>query len=437
VKSLSQPRYVLVVCYDFPGIGTAGVIRTYQFVKNLPSFGWQPIILTAQPCSTDQEDNIEYSDGRLDYPKLTVQAPRLLVPFETDHNGLLKSLYDGTKNDKGPLKRLSQFIAQLALPDGKIGWLPRAVRRALQVAREYPIKICFSVSPRPTSHFVARRVARHLDVPWVADFALPWSDAYWLSGRPRLLEWFDQQLEASTLRAAHHITVAYAAIARGMFARYGTGWQKKISVIPTGFSDDLFAQSAPTLARFRVIYPGNHFCDKGRYGDCFVKAVDEWIGLNPQLKDKVEFLFIGKQDDELLRQRAAMAHPQVIRIEPLISHRACIRTILASHVCVVNTVGNRIPDKVYECMRAGKWILALTDPGSDLEKLMRCYTKGISALARDVPAIRHALQSAWQRIDSDKVEFMEADSFVDRYSSKHSAKKISCIFDDILLSRGD
>jgi hypothetical protein len=435
LKPLSHPRYVLVVCYDFPGIGTAGVIRTYQFAKNLSSFGWQPIILTAQPCSGDQEDDIEYSDGRLDSPKMTVQAPRLLVPFESDHNRILKSLRDGAKNGNGLLKPIFRSIAQLALPDGKIGWLRRAVKRALQVAREYPIKMCFSVSPRPTSHFVARRVARRLGVPWVADFALPWSDAYWLSGRPRLLEWFDQQLEASALRAAHHITVAYADIARGMSARYGTAWQKKISVIPTGFSDDLFArESVPTPAKFRVIYPGNHFCDEGRHGDCFLKAIDEWIGLNRRLKDKVEFIFIGKRDDELLRQRAAMIHPEVIHIQPLISHRACIRTILSSHMCVVNTIGNRIPDKVYECMRAGKWILALTDAGSDLENLMRHYSRGISVPTQDLCAIRNALQNMWRGGDLKSSEGTEADPAVKKYSSKYSAETVSRIFDGLVFS---
>jgi Glycosyl transferase 4-like domain len=424
-----------VVCYDFPGIGTAGVIRTYQFVKNLSSLGWQPIILTAQPCSGDQEDNIEYSDGRLDCPKMTVQAPRLLVPFETDHNGLLKSLYDGSKNGKGPLKPLSRFMAQLALPDGKIGWLPRAVRRALQVAREYPIKMCFSVSPRPTSHFVGRRVARHLRIPWVADFALPWSDAYWFSGRPRFIERIDQQLEGSVVRSAQHVTVAYADLARSMCARFGATWQQKISVIPTGFSDDLFArENVPTPAKFTVVYPGNHFCDEGRHGDCFLKAVDEWIGVNPRLKDKVEFLFIGKRDDELLRQRAAMAHPKVIRVEPFMSHRASVHTILSSHACVVNTVGNRIPDKVYECMRAGKWILALTDAGSDLENLLRRYSRGISIPAQDISAIRNALQKVWQGIDLKASGRIDADPAVETHSSKRSAKMLSCIFDGLLLS---
>src|SRR4030095_8121273 len=172
-----------------------------------------------------------------------------------------------------------------------------------------------------------------------------------------------------------------------------------------------------------------HFCEKGRNGDCFLKAIDAWIGLNPRLGDKVEFLFMGKRDDELLRQRAAMTHPEVIRVEPFMSHRACIQTVLSSHMCVVNTVGNRIPDKAYECMRAGKWILALTDAGSDLENLMRYYSRGISVPAQNISAIRNALQNVWQGIDFKKSERIEADSSVEVYSAKHSAAMVSRIFD--------
>lgn len=432
----SYSHHVLLIGYDFPRIGTHGVIRTYQLAKNLPSFGWRPLILTAHSCSGGPEDNIEMSDGHLNCPKFTVPPSRVLVPFRTDFRKVREPFAGVISENTRVLKRMLRYVSQLAVPDGKIGWFPAAVRRALQVAREYPIKVCFSVSLRPTSHLVARRVSRSLGIPWVADFAFPWSDAYWLSGRPRLLEWFDQQLEASALRAAHHVTVAYADIARGMSKRYGTGWQKKVSVIPTGFNDDLFPrESMPTPSKFRVVYPGNHFCEQGRYGECFIKAIDEWIWLNPQLKDKVEFVFMGKRDDRLLRQRAAMVHPELIRIEPFMSHRACIQTVLSSHMCVVNTVGNRIPDKLYECMRARKWILALTDAGSDLENLMRHYSRGISVPADDLSAIRNALQKVWQVVDSKKSEEMKADASLDMYSAKHSAAMLARIFDCLLLSR--
>jgi hypothetical protein len=135
----------------------------------------------------------------------------------------------------------------------------------------------------------------------------------------------------------------------------------------------------------------------------------------------------------LLRHRMVMAHPEVIRVGPLVSLRACIQAIRSSHLCVVNTVGNRIPAKVYECMRAGKWILALTDPGSDLENLIHDYPKGVSVPAQDMSAIRNALQSMFQRSRSDKSERSEADRSLHMHSSNHGAERLSHIFEDLLF----
>jgi hypothetical protein len=332
------------------------------------------------------------------------------------------------------MKRLIGFASSLAVPDGKLGWLYSAVKRGLEIAGEYPVQMCFSVSPRPTSHLVAYRLARRLNIPWVADFSLPWSNAYWLADRPRFIGWLDQRLERLVVRSAQHITVAYADLAHSISARYGRTWEEKISVVPTGFEDDLFTRQSPSPApKFTVVYPGNHFCEEGRHGEYFLQAIDEWMDLEPCLEEKIEFLFIGKRDDTLLRYRASMMHPQVIRIEPLTSHRACIQAILSSHLCLVNTVGNRIPAKVYECMRAGKWVLALTDPGSDLENLIRHYSKGISVPAQDISAIRSALQSTLQPISSEKSERSEAGQSLQMYSSKHSAEMISRIFEDLVL----
>jgi hypothetical protein len=243
----------------------------------------------------------------------------------------------------------------------------------------------------------------------------------------------DHRLEALVVRSAQHVTVAYAGLGRGICARHGHSGREKISVVATGFPEDLFQHKSPfSASKFTVVYAGNHFCEAGRHGEHFLRAIDEWIDLEPQLEEKVAFIFIGKRDDDLIRQRATMRHPQVVHLEPLTSHRACIQQLMSSHMCVVNTVGNRIPAKVYECIRAGKWTLALTDPRSDLAALMQQYSKGIVVPARDTIAIRRALQDIWRLRPAERVEAPQANQPWVRYSAKHSAESLARVFQHVL-----
>ena len=427
---------MLIVCYDYPDMRNTGVIRTYQLAKHLPGLGWQPVILTAQPLPGHLEHDIEASDGPLNCPRISVATSHLLVPFPADRSNAPHPPGGAGPRANGLSGRVVRLAGRLAVPDGKIGWWPAAVRRGLRVGRDFRIRACWSVSPRPTSHLVARRIASSLGIPWVADFAVPWSDAHWLSGRPRFIEWLDRKLEGGVVRSADHVIVAYADIARGLCVRHDGRWQKGISVVPTGFADDRFAGERVALrGRFTIAYPGNHFAEADRHGECFLRALDEWIEDDPGLADQVECVFIGKRDDELVRHRASMAHPEVVRLQPFVSHRACIQAILASHACVVNTVGNRIPAKVYECMRAGKPILALAEPGSDLERLMSRYAGGMAVPARDVSAIRNALHRVWQARDRTAAQRPEAASPLERYSSERSAGIVAGILDDLSRSR--
>jgi len=407
------------------------VIRTHQFAKNLPNFGWEPIVVTAQP---NREESFEGLNGHRRVTAVTVAPPKLLTPFEASPQPFAIAFSDAQRRHL--LERTARFMGQWAVPDGKVGWLPAAVNGSLRIASQHDIDVCFSVSPRPTSHLVARRVARSLGVPWVADYALPWSDAHWLSKQPRFIRWLNQKLEGSVIGATQRVTVAYQDIARTLGTRYGPACEEKISVVSTGFDDELFDQDRrPSGTGFTMIYPGNHFCEDGRYGNCFLRAADEWVALEPNRKDIVRFVFLGKPDDELRRQRDALAHPQTFSLESLVTHPSCIQAILSANACLVNTVGNRIPAKVYECMRAGKWILALTGQGSDLEALLRQYSRGICVPAADSVGIRRGLQLVFDRSRSQSPEPLPLDRSLQVHSCRHSTALLAGIFEAALLSR--
>jgi hypothetical protein len=425
------PRYVLFICYDFPWLSAAGVIRTYQFAKHLPALGWQPIMLTAQ-TNEEREDNIETSDGPLPCPQFTARPARFPLPFRIQSSESPRAIAGGMSAISWIPPPFFRNASRLAIPDGKINWLWPATQLGFEVASQYPIQACFSVSPRATTHLVAYRIAKRLQVPWVADFALPWSDAYWLHNRPRLLERLDRTLENLVVNGAQHVTVAYDEIKQKMISRSRRNQKEKLSVIPTGFEEGLFAGPEPSPTRkFTVVYPGNHFCERGRHGEQFLCAIDDWIGSQPGLQEHVEFVFIGKHDEALLSARAGMSYPGVIRVEPLISHRECIRAIRSSDACVVNTVGNRIPAKFYECTRAEKWILALTEEGSDLAKLARRYNRGISIPAQDRSAIRRALQAIFQQQHLHQEQRRAVPMFDAGYSSQQGAETLSRIFNEL------
>jgi hypothetical protein len=84
-------------------------------------------------------------------------------------------------------------------------------------------------------------------------------------------------------------------------------------------------------------------------------------------------------------------------------------------------------------MRAGKWILSLTDADSDLARMTRDYTNGLSLSARDTSAIRYALQATFRQRESQRFQATKVPPSLDRYSAKHSAEILSRIFKDLSL----
>ncbi len=44
----ADSKKVLFIAYLFPPVGGGGVQRSSKFVKYLPEFGWQPLVLTVK-----------------------------------------------------------------------------------------------------------------------------------------------------------------------------------------------------------------------------------------------------------------------------------------------------------------------------------------------------------------------------------------------------
>lgn len=75
-------KRVLMIAYHFPPLaGSSGIQRTLRFVQHLPDFGWEPLVLTADPRayeSTSDDLLAEIPQGTLVRRSLALDTARHL-----------------------------------------------------------------------------------------------------------------------------------------------------------------------------------------------------------------------------------------------------------------------------------------------------------------------------------------------------------------------
>ncbi|MEZ4677705.1 MAG: hypothetical protein R2932_26165 [Caldilineaceae bacterium] len=146
-------KQVLFIAYWFPPYGGGGVQRTTKFLKYLPSYDWQGIVLTGRARSRQVDESL-YDD----IPANTQieRARGLILPRRPS--------------------RLHQWLTTWILTvDAELGWLPAAVQRGAKILHCGGCKMLYSTSAPYTDHLVGLRLKERFQLPWVADFRDPWT----------------------------------------------------------------------------------------------------------------------------------------------------------------------------------------------------------------------------------------------------------------------
>ena len=56
-------KRVLMIAYHFPPLaGSSGIQRTLRFMRHLPEFGWEPLVLTAHPRAYERTSSDQLAD---------------------------------------------------------------------------------------------------------------------------------------------------------------------------------------------------------------------------------------------------------------------------------------------------------------------------------------------------------------------------------------
>lgn len=365
--SAAATARVLMVAYHFPPLaGSSGIQRTLRFVQHLPKLGWQPLVLTANPRAYERTSD----DLNADIPAETVV--RRAFALDTARH----------------LSIAGRYVGAMARPDRWVSWRHDAVRVGLQMIREYRPSVIWSTYPIATAHLIGAALHRRSGLPWIADFRDPMAQDGYPSDPLTLARYVEIERETLALAARSIFTTRGAA--REYARRYPQA-AARIELIENGYDEETFAAAEAglpdrgplnpgclTLLHSGIVYPSE------RDPTQLMQALQQLAAAGTLRAGELKVRFRASSHDAML---AALAQQHgvtdFIELLPPVGYRDALAEMLRADALLVMQASNcneQVPAKVYEYLRSGRSVLALTDPAGDTADLLR--RSGITACAR-------------------------------------------------------
>lgn len=411
---MSAPRRALLIAYHYPPVqASSGVQRTLAFSRYLPELGWQAAVLTVTRNA--------YVHHRAENERLIPDGVQVLRAPALD---AARHLAIG-----------GRYPRVLALPDRWVSWLPGAVARGLVWVRRFRPRILFSTYPIATAHLVGWWLHRLTGLPWIADFRDPMAQDDYPADR-RQWEWFNA-IEERAARDAARMLFVTAGAAQMYRQRYPEA-AARIALVENGYDEEAFSgldDDAPvrrdgplTLLHSGILYLSER--DPNAFFDALAQLKREGLASAATLRILLRASGHVEHYRALLEQRGIA---DLVALEPPVAYRAAVAEMTHADGLLVFQASNcnaQIPAKVYEYLRAGRPILAFTDPAGDTARLLARF--GIDAVARlDSPAeIAELLRQALRRIP--RGDWARADPrMVAACTRRERSRELAAIFEAV------
>ena len=412
-------RRVLFLAYNFPPHGGPGVQRSLKFVKYLPEFGWQPVVLSAA----------EQAGPVLD-PSLQGDIPAGL-PVQRLPAFNIQSLLAG--GERLGLKRAAVLLnLLLQIPDPGIFWARRARQAARQlVARTRP-DLIFSTSGPNSSHVAARWIQQDSGLPWLADFRDPWSANLVIPYLPGYRA-LNRRLERRVLAAADRVTCVsqpWLADLQANLPPNQAGPVGKFVLIPNGYDPDDLPQLPKPAASgpFTITHTGSLY--RNRRPDSFLAAVQLLLERGQIAREQIRVRFIGRDS----ASQIPMAAPyEAIGYVP---HAELAGYLGETHVLLLlldpspENAGN-YSGKLYEYIAANRPVLGIVPPGGVAQALIESTRTGL-AVGGDPEQIAAAILSLKRAWQAGFPDFAPDWGEIQQYSRRRLTARLAQEFDSLV-----
>ena len=417
-------KKVLIAVDSFPVTGGS---RVDKFVKFLPRFGVEPILLSAKESLSAHSKELR----RRFYPAelKTYQAASIGRAYFSE-----RFLVRGPEAKHYRLLSLLSFPERCVfVPDYKVRWIPLGIRLARDIVSREKIGVVLTSSPPESTHLIGLHLKQKLGIRWVADFRNLWTEKKLMYRPPtRLHDWWVRRLERKIFQTADHIIANTPENADNYVKRFGLS-RERISVIPNGFDrDDLAFAQTRVCARdvFRIGYSGSLDKHDFPWRLCLeaVKRLALKVG-----REKVRFVHCGYQSEQIKNYLKTEQMEDLVESHGELPHSEAMRLTADTHIRLLMLYENAystsiVPMKLYNYLIMNGPILAVApEQGATADIIAQTRTGMVISPSRGAEPIYRALENyygAWKHgalsIDPDHDK-------IARYDRSSQAKQLAKI----------
>ena len=407
-----------MVAYHYPPEGSSsGVQRTLAFSRYLPEHGWTPIVLTAQPRA------------------YTVSRPDQLADIPSNLTVRRAFALDAARH----LAFAGRYPKFAALPDRWVSWWMGAVPAGMSLLRASGVQVIWSTYPIATAHLIGWTLHRISGLPWIADFRDTMTEANYPPDKSqrRVYRWIERKTMKCCSRAVFTTPGALQLYAE----RYSELPPERLALIANGYDEETFAQASQSnsdlvrhpnsqllLVHSGVLYP------EERNPTSFYNAIARLQQTGAISPATLRVVLRNTGHDEfhrrLIQERAI---EPIVRLEPALPYREALSEMLRADGLLIfqaASCNQQIPAKVYEYLRAGRPVLALTDPKGDTAALLRSVNVGSILPLDDEQAICQGLPGFLSDIREGNAT-VAGEVEARKHSRRARAAELAALLDDI------
>lgn len=400
-------KTVLIVAFDFPPSSSAAVQRTLKMADYLKDFGWQAVILTAK------ENAYEATEDSQNIPEHVKGHVYRTAAFDVHNHLSIKGKHFNW------MKGIDRWST----------WIPGAISCGKKLLHKYQFDAIFSTAPIPSAHIIASKLAAKSGIPWVADYQDPM--AYLYEPTSKIRKFLHKHIDTKVTSSASALVFATKQAMNLYQNAFPNAKESIFHFVENGFDETNFellngyTPKTPTpfsSNKFSFYYSGVLY-PNGRDPIPVFRAIAKLVD-NKQLDtDKFEVIFqgsgTGEKFNNLLQE---LEIKNMIKFMPSVPYIDSLHNMINSDALMLiqDKVFNlQVPGKLYEYIRTGKPILAITpDQSATAEVANKAHN---SFIATESDAIA---QQILQIINSEIIVSKNSVESFSRYSKTREFSQI-------------